>query len=65
MRKGEASGQHQSLKAFSETHLWSDGFSRDSGLKGAGEKVNGMQCKRKRPEGKKEGGEGREDVVSQ
>jgi len=32
-------------------------------LREQGEKVNGMQCKRKRPEGKKEGGEG-EDVVS-
>lgn len=44
-------------KSFEETHLWSDGFSRDSGLRGAGKKVNGMQCKRKRPEGKKKGGE--------
>lgn len=43
-------------KKLRETHLWSDGFSTDSGLKGAGEKVNGMQFKRRRPEGKKEGG---------
>lgn len=45
-----------------ETHLCSDGFSRDSGLKGAGEKVNGMQCKRNRPGGTEEGGrEGRKE----
>lgn len=64
----EARGEWRAPKSesFCETHLWSEGFSRDSGLKGAGEKVNGMQCKRKRPEGKKEGGKegGRKDVVS-
>lgn len=60
MRKWEVSRQHQT-KSFWETHLWSDGFSRDSGLKGAREKVDGMQCKRDRPGGKKERRGGKEE----
>lgn len=50
----------RSLEAL--THLWSDGFSRDSGLKrargkggwGEEEGEEGMQCERNRPGGKKE-----------
>lgn len=58
MRRQWARGGTKGRKV-QHTHLWSDGFSRDSGLKGAREKVKGMQCKSKRPEGKKEGGKER------
>lgn len=63
-RQNEEALREQTVPKFRkrrETHLWSDGFSRDSGLKGAGEKVNGMQCERKGPQGKREG---RKDVVN-
>lgn len=56
----------ESVKAFAETHLWSDGFSRDSGLKGAGgrESTACSVSARGQKERRREGKEGRKDVVS-
>lgn len=48
------------VEKLKETHLWSDGFSRDSGLKGAGRKscrgsANRDKETRRREGGRKEG----------
>lgn len=50
------SGQHQNLKAFEGLTSGQKDSPETRDLREQGEKVNGMQCKRKRPEGKKEGG---------